>query len=141
MAYVTYEQYTQIYGAINFNAEEFARYATAASDLIDSVTMYRIVKAGGATAFPAWIQTQIQKATAAQILYFVQNGLESVLTGQTGVGFTTGKVHMDGANTSGMTQAQLMISPLAKTYLEQTGLMGRRVPCLDQYQSSYYGIW
>ena len=140
MPYITYQQYTDIYGN-TIQENDFPQYATAASDLIDSVTMYRILKAGGVTAFPAWIQTQIQKAAAAQILYFVQNGLESVLSGQIGAGFTVGKVHVDGGNTANKTQAQLMVSPLVKVYLEQTGLMGRSTLCLDQYQSSYYGIW
>jgi hypothetical protein len=141
MAYITYDQYVNIYGSISLNSSEFLQYATIASDLIDTVTEFRIEKAGGISSFPQSIQLLIQKAAAAQILYFFQNGLETVLTGQTGSGFTVGKVHVDGGNTSGKTQTQLMISPLVKVYLEQTGLMGRRTPCLDPFHSSYYGIW
>lgn len=140
MAYIEYQNYVKLYGSA-ISETEFPQYAEPASDLIDTITQFRIEKAGGITALPQMIQTLVEKATAAQILYFYQNGLETVLTGQTGAGFTVGKVHVDGGNASGKTQAQLMISPLAKVYLEQTGLMGRRTPCLDPYQVSYYGIW
>lgn len=140
MAYITYEQYTELYGTA-ISETDFSMYATLASDLIDTITEYRIEKAGGLTAFPPIIQTQVEKATGAQILYFVQNGLETVLTGQTGQGFTVGKVHVDGGMKGNLTAAQMLISPLAKVYLEQSGLMERRVPCFNPYHSSYYGIW
>lgn len=139
MAYITYQQYTEYYGN-TISETDFPMYATAASDLIDAITEYRIEKAGGITSFPPAIQTLVEKATASQVLYFVQMGLETVLTGQTGKGFTVGKVHVDG-NNSNLTAAQSMITPLAKIYLEQSGLMGRRVPCYSPYHSSYYGIW
>lgn len=140
MAYIEYQNYVNLYGSA-IPETEFPQYAEPASDLIDAITQFRIEKAGGIAALPQMIQSLVEKATAAQILYFYQNGLETVLTGQTGSGFTVGKVHVDGGNVSGKTQTQLMISPLAKVYLEQTGLMGRRTPCLDPFHSSYYGIW
>lgn len=142
MAYITYDQYTELYGTPPLSQSDFAVYATSASDLIDSITQYRIERLGGLNALPAPIQSLVEKATGVQIMYFVQNGgLESVLSGQTGAGYTVGKVHIDGGNAGGMTQAQLMISPMVRAMLEQTGLMGRRTVCLDPYHSSYYGIW
>ena len=79
------------------------------------------------------------------MLYFTQNGFETVLTGESGQGFTVGKVHVDGKSTAGgaggNTAAQSMISPLAVTLLEQTGLMGRCTPCYDPYRNSFLGIW
>lgn len=141
MAYITYDQYTELYGIPAFNSTEFAQYATIASDLIDTITEYRIEKAGGIAVFPPLVQTMVQKATGAQVLYFVQNGLETVISGQTGQGFTVGKVHVDGGIKENLTAAQTLISPMAKAYLEQIGIMGRRTPCLDPYHSSYYGIW
>lgn len=140
MAYITYEQYTELYGAA-LSEMDFPMYATLASDLIDTITEFRIERAGGITVFPPLVQTLVQKATGAQILYFVQNGLETVISGQTGQGFTVGKVHVDGGIKENLTAAQMLISPMAKVYLEQTGLMGRRTSCLDPYRSSYYGIW
>lgn len=139
MAYITYEQYIEVYGACPLTKEEFPVYAGLASDLIDSVTQYRIVK-GGLSALPVFMQMQVKKATAAQVLYMIQNGLESTMAGQTGQGFTVGKVHVD-SGTNGKTEAQMMISPAVKILLEQTGLMERSVPCLDPSPSSYLGIW
>lgn len=140
MAYITYEQYTALYGTPPITEAEFPVYATTASDLIDSITQYRIVEGGGIAALPALVQELVQKAAAAQVLYFSQNGLEAVLAGQAGQGYTVGKVHVDGGNTGGLTAAQLMISPMARVYLEQTGLMERSVPCFGQYRPSFYGI-
>lgn len=140
MAYITYEQYTAIYGTPPITEAEFPMYATAASNIIDTITQYRIGRAGGISALPAWLQTAVQNATAAQVLYFTQNGMETVLTGQTGQGFTVGKVHVDGGNSGSMTAAQLMVSPMARVYLEQTGLMERSVPCFDQFRPGFYGI-
>lgn len=136
MAYITYSQYEAIYGTPLINQAEFTLYASLASDLIDSVTQYRIVEGGGIASLPVWVQTLVQKATAAQVLYFTQNGLESTLSGQIGQGFTVGKVHVDGAAAGQGTKsaAQMMVSPMVSLYLGQTGLMERSVPCLGRYR-------
>ena len=139
MAYITYSQYVEMYGTCPLTEQEVPIYASLASDLIDSVTQYRIAK-GGLSALPAFVQTQIEKAAAAQVLYMFQNGLEATMTGQTAQGFTVGIVHVDGG-TNGKTEAQMMISPAVAIFLEQTGLMERSIPCLDPSPSSYLGIW
>ena len=144
MAYITIEEYVELYCQPAISEADFPVYASQASDLIDSITQYRIIQAGGLNVFPPLVQQLVAKATAAQVLYFIQNGgIETVLSGQTGAGYTVGKVHIDGAGASGGTQtaAQMMISPLAVTLLEQTGLMERRIRCLDPYQPPYYGTW
>lgn len=138
MAYITYEQYQAMYGTPPVSGPEFQMYATTASDIIDSITQYRIVE-GGLSALPALVQTLVQKAAAAQVLYLTQNGLEAVVSGQTGQGFTVGKVSVDGGNTGGMTAAQLMVCPMTKAYLEQTGLMERSVPCFDRFRPGFFG--
>ena len=132
MAYITLEEYAELYGQPTISEADFPVYASQASDLIDSITQYRIIQAGGLNVFPPLVQQLVAKATAAQ-----------VLSGQTGAGYTVGKVHIDGAGASGgaQTAAQMMISPLAVTFLEQTGLMERRIRCLDPYQPPYYGTW
>lgn len=139
MVYITYDQYVEMYSTCPLTEQEFPVYAGLASDLIDSVTQYRIIK-GGLSALPVFTQKQIKKAAAAQVLYMIQNGLESTMSGQTGQGFTVGKVHVDGG-TNGKTAAQLMLSPAVAILLEQTGLMERRIPCLDPSPNSYLGIW
>lgn len=134
MAYITYEQYVSFYGAPAVSETEFPIYAGSASDLIDAITQYRIVEAGGISAFPPAMQTMIQKATALQVMYYIMNGLETVMSGQTGKGYTVGKVHLDGVSSSGsggaLTSAQMMVGPAAKATLEQTGLMYRGTPVL-----------
>lgn len=142
MAYITYEQYIGIYGSSPIQETEFPTYAELATNIIDTITQYRIVK-GGLANLPPLTQSLVLEATAAQILYFSQLGLETVLTGQTGQSFTVGKVSVSGgglANSSG-TAAQLMVSPFAKSLLEQTGLMDRGVcVCSARYLNPFWGI-
>lgn len=130
MPYVTYTQYADLYGTPAIDEGTYGAYAGIASDIIDTMTQYRIVEAGGLASLPASLQLLVQKACAAQIMYLVQNGLETVLSGQTGAGFTVGKVHIDGtgANANGMNGAQLMVCPMTRALLEQTGLMQRGTP-------------
>lgn len=142
MAYITYQDYVGLYGTPPVSESEFPVYAERASDVIDSITMYRIAQGGGISALPALTQTLVQKATGAQILYFTQNGIDTVLTGQTGQGFAVGKVRVDGVSGDGRRmQASMIVSPWVVSLLEQTGLMDRRTPCLGPYQSGYLGIW
>ncbi len=138
MAYITYDEYVAIYGQ-NVAESDFPMYAENASDMIDMVTRYEIVQCGGISALPPLVQNLVKKAAAAQVLYYSQNGIDTVMSGQTGQGFTVGKVHLDGTSSgseSGNSAAQLMISPAAAAFLEQTGLMGRNVECLDLYRSA-----
>lgn len=140
MAYITFSQYTSLFGQPSISEDDFNIYATLASDLIDSITRYSIEKAGGISMLPATIQLLVEKAAGAQVLYFSELGMETVLTGQSGLGFTVGKVHVDGSGQT-LNKSQTMISPMAQIYLEQSGLMGRRVTCLGPFPSGYFGIW
>ncbi len=142
MAYITYDEYVAIYGQ-NITEADFPMYAENASDLIDAVTRYQIVQCGGISALPPLVQKLVKKAASAQVLYFVQNGLDTVMSGQTGQGFTVGKVSIGGASSGsgGQTAAQLMISPAVGVLLEQTGLMERSVPCLDPSRNAYLSTW
>lgn len=143
MAYITYADYTALYGTPPINEQDFPMYAQQASDLIDSMTQYRIAQCGGISALPPWIQELVQKATAAQVLYFTQIGLETVLTGQAGQSFTVGKVSVSGGALSSTTTkpGALMVSPFALSLLEQTGLMFRGVHvCSDRFLNPFWGI-
>ena len=142
MAYITYDEYVAIYGQ-NITESDFPMYAENASDLIDAVTRYQIVQCGGLSALHPLVQNLVKKAAAAQVLYFVQNGLDTVMSGQTGQGFTVGKVSIGGASSGsgGQTAAQMMISPAVGVLLEQTGLMERSVPCLDPSRNAYLNTW
>lgn len=143
MAYITYEKYTEIYGIPSISIEEFPIYAEQATDLIDSITAYRIKRSGGIASQPTWIQTLIEKACAAQVLYFTQVGLETALTGQAGQSFTVGKVSVSGGalSSTGQKAGNLMISPLTAALLEQTPLMERGVQvCSDRFLNPFWGI-
>ena len=144
MAYSTFEQYEALYGTPTISQQDFPAYAERASDLIDAITQYRIVQGGGFSALPPWLQTLVEKATAAQVLYFSELGLETVLTGQTGQAFTVGKVSVSGGGLSsqtGATAANLMISPMARALLEQTPLMERGCAVYyPQYLLPFWGI-
>ena len=143
MAYITYQQYLDLYGTCPISEEEFPVYAGLASDMIDSITRYRIVKGGGISALPSILQTLVQKAAAAQVLYFTQIGLETVLTGQTGQSFTVGKVSVSGGALSSTTTkpGALMVSPFVLSLLEQTPLMERGVHvCSDRFLNPFWGI-
>ena len=56
MAYITYQQYLDLYGTCPISEEEFPVYAGLASDMIDSITRYRIVEGGGISALPSILQ-------------------------------------------------------------------------------------
>ena len=144
MAYITYDEYVTYYGTPPVQESDFTVYAEQASDLIDVLTEYRIMR-GGLSALPDLVQKLVKKATAAQVLYFIQNGgVESVESGQTGQGFSVGKVRVDGdsryraQNIS--KRGALMISPMARALLEQTGLMERVVACYDRYPGFLFPI-
>lgn len=144
MAYITLKQFFELYGDQGLTADTFQMYATAASSIIDSITRYAIPRCGGLSAFPEWVQQAVQQAAGAQVLYYMQNGFETVQTGQTGQGFTVGKVSVNGGATGGSgngdTAAQSLVSPQVRVLLEQTGLMGRDVACYDQSRSSFCTI-
>ena len=143
MAYITYMQYVNLYGDSPVCEAEFPLYASLASDVIDSVTGYRIPQGGGFPALPLLVQELVKKAAAAQVLYFTQIGLETVLTGQTGQSFTVGKVSVSGGALAGggAGPAALLLCPMAAVLLEQTPLMGRGVPvCSDRFPGPFWGI-
>lgn len=133
MAYITYPHYAALYGEPLIGEAEFPLYAGLASDMIDSITGYRIRQGGGFPALPPLVQELVKKATAAQVFYLTQIGPETVLTGQTGQSFTVGRVSVSGGPPDAKAGA-LLISPLAAALLEQTPLMERGVPvCSDRF--------
>lgn len=140
MAYITYDQYVASYGTPPISQADFPMYAGFASDLIDSATYFRIVESGGLSALPSTLQDLVVKATAAQIIYFAEYGLEAVMGGTSGVGFTVGKVNVQGA-TTGRSGASAALSPMVRVYLEQTGLMRPSVDVRDGPRYSPWGGW
>ena len=78
---------------------------------------------------PSLIQTMYKLAICSQVDYLAANGIESLYDGEDTVGFSVGKVRVDGkAKASAGGAMSASISPAAISYLEQTGLMYPGVP-------------
>ena len=79
---------------------------------------------------PTIVQTLYKKAVCAQVDFLSINGMDSLNETATG-GFTVGKVTVQGKASETGGKLQESVSPLAISYLEQTGLMNPNVPCLE----------
>ena len=129
MGVVDYTFYTTVYGGTDATAQTFPALCARASDVIGAVTHW----ADGTTilSLPVLHQTLYKKAVCAQVDFLAINGMDSLNETET-AGFTVGKVTVHGktGNASGGKMAA-SISPLAISYLEQTGLMNPQVPTLE----------
>lgn len=73
----------------------------------------------------------MKKAVCAQIDFFAVNGLDCITGNTDGPGFTVGKVSVSGKSGSAIVRRGEMaeyVAPMAKAYLEQSGLMNPAVP-------------
>jgi hypothetical protein len=76
-----------------------------------------------------FIQNLYRLAICSQVDFLALNGVESISGGEDAVGFSVGKVRVDGrARSSAGGALSASISPAAIAYLEQTGLMNPAVP-------------
>lgn len=123
MAYITYQQYVDLYGD-TVAESDFGVYVEQAAIVVDIITQNRIVSVGFGN-LSLYEQQMVRRACAAQIMYFAQMGIETVLSGQAGQSFTVGKVSVS-SSAQGKADT-LMVSPMAAAILEQTPLMERGV--------------
>lgn len=131
MPYVDADYYLNAYyGDPVQPASDFAKYEARAEDVIDAATFYRVQRQGLAS-FAEPIQTLIKKAVCAQINYFVEEGISTAISGQSGEGFTVGKVSVHGKNGVQGSSASSIVCPAAIMLLEQTGLLNPAVPVFD----------
>lgn len=126
MGVVDYEFYTNVYGG-TVDETSFPALCARASDIIGAVTHW----VDAATIAPALHQTLYKKAICAQVDFLSINGIDSANETAT-AGFTVGKVTVHGkaSRTTGCAMSE-SISPLAISYLEQTGLMNPQVQTLN----------
>ena len=83
---------------------------------------------------PSLVQTLYRLAVCSQIDYLAVNGVESLYDGEDTVGFSVGKVRVDGkGKTSAGGAMSASVSPAAISYLEQAGLMNPAVPVAGCY--------
>ena len=128
MGVVDYTFYSTVYGGTDATAQTFPALCARANDVIGALTHWmddaEILK------LPALFQNLYKKAVCAQVDFLSINGMDSLNEADTG-GFTVGKVTVHGkANSTGGKLSE-NVSPLAISYLEQTGLMNPAVPCIE----------
>ena len=128
MGIVDYEFYATVYMGSDAEQASFPALCARASDVIGAMTHW--VDSTVISRLPAQIQTLYKKAVCAQIDFLVINGTDSLNETATG-GFTVGKVTIQGKSQSGGGKLQESISPLALSYLEQTGLMNPQIPTFE----------
>ena len=129
MGVVDYEFYSSVYMWNDVDEAAFPALCARATDVIGAVTHW--VDEQVITGLPALYQTLYKKAVCAQIDFLFLNGMDSL--NETGNnGFTVGKVTVHGKQGSGTGgKMKESISPLAISYLEQTGLMNPQIPTLE----------
>lgn len=126
-AIVDFAYYTGTYMGTEAKEASFPALYAHASRVIGAMTRWQVTQENFAT-FPAFVQTLYRLAICSQVDFLAINGVESLNT-TAGVGFTVGKVRVDGyasARTGGAMSAS--VSPAAVAYLEQTGLLYPAVP-------------
>ena len=128
MGIVDYEFYATVYMGSDAEQASFPALCARASDVIGAMTHW--VDSTVISRLPAQIQTLYKKAVCAQIDFLVINGTDSLNETATG-GFTVGKVTIQGKASAGGGKLQESISPLALSYLEQTGLMNPQIPTFE----------
>ena len=132
MGVVDFEFYSNVYGGTDADQTSFPALCARASDIIGAVTHW--VDAETIATLPALHQNLYKKAICAQVDFLSINGIDSV-NETASAGYTVGKVTVHGkaSSTKGGAMSE-SISPLALTYLEQTGLMNPQVP-------TFHGWW
>ena len=128
MGVVDYTFYSTVYRGTDADAQTFPALCARASDVIGAVTHW--VDDATIITLPELIQTLYKKAVCAQVDFLAINGVDSLNETETG-GFTVGKVTVHGKAKEAGGKMSESISPLAISYLEQTGLMNPQIPTLE----------
>lgn len=120
--YITAEYYKNEYIGTPVADADFPELARRATDAIDSLTHYRIVNYVF-DKFPPFIQTQIKKATCAQVEFFAVNGpLAGNVVEGGGAGFSIGNYSESGqASAEPTVTAKYALGAI--DYLAPTGLL------------------
>ena len=126
-AIVDFCWYQSVYMGNEADPASFPALNAHASRVIGSMTRWQVTPEN-IEQFPSLVQTLYKLAICSQIDFLAINGLDSI-SGGDDVGFSVGKVRVDGKNKSSAGGAMsASISPAAISYLEQTGLMNPAVP-------------
>ena len=126
-AIVDFAYYAGTYKGTEADAASFPALYAHASRVVGAMTRWQVTDENIGT-FPEFVQTLYKLALCSQVDFLAINGVESLNTSG-GVGFSVGKVRVDGSSkaaTGGAMSAS--VSPAAIAYLEQTGLLNPAVP-------------
>lgn len=128
MAIVDWTYYTEVYLGAEATETEFPAIEARAEDVVGAMTRWTVT-ADTIASLPAFTRTLVKKAICAQVDFFAVNGLDSI-SASSGVGFTVGKVSVNGKSGGELVRKGAFadnIAPLALVYLEQTELMNPQV--------------
>ena len=128
MGVVDFTFYSSVYGGTDATQQTFPALCARACDVIGAVTHW--VDDATISELPYLMQNLYKKAICAQIDFLSINGMDSLNETVTG-GFTVGKVTVQGKGNASGGKLQESISPLAISYLEQTGLMNPQIPTVE----------
>ena len=131
MGVVDYCFYSSVYMGSDADQASFPALCARASDIVGALTHW--VDVATIPRLPAQILTLYKKAICAQIDFLAINGIDSLNETATS-GFTVGKVTVQGKASASGGKMQDNVSPLAISYLEQTGLMNPQEP-------TFHGWW
>ena len=126
-AIVDFCWYQSVYMGSEADAASFPALNAHASRVIATMTRWQVTPEN-IEHYPSLVQTMYKLAICSQIDFLAINGLDSI-SGGDDVGFSVGKVRVDGKKKSSAGGAMsASISPAALSYLEQSGLMNPAVP-------------
>ena len=126
-AIVDFTYYKDVYMGTEATATSFPALNAHASRVIGAMTRWQVDE-DNFSELPSLVQTLYKLAVCSQVDFLALNGVESISGGEE-VGFTVGKVRVDGkAKASAGGAMSASISPAALSYLEQSGLMYPGVP-------------
>ena len=127
-AIVDFTYYKDTYMGTEADSTSFPALNAHASRVVGMMTRWQVDETNF-SELPSIVQTQYKLAICSQIDFLAINGIDSLNDGEGSVGFTVGKVRVDGkAKSSAGGAMSANISPAALSYLEQTGLMYPGVP-------------
>ena len=132
-AIVDFEYYSTVYMGSEADQASFPALNAHASRVVATMTRWQVDE-NNIDQFPSIVQTMYRLAVCSQIDYLAANGIESLFDGESSVGFSVGKVRVDGkskASAGGAMSAS--ISPAAVSYLEQSGLMYPGIPVAEGF--------
>lgn len=125
MPYIDFDYYTNTYQGSPVDEDAFPRLAQRASEVIDSVTQYRI---RDIDKLPPFFQKQVKNATAAQVEFYQVNGGYEALIEQDFSNVRIGNFNYGGNGSGGGSSISADdCSKKVFDFLEPTGLLYRGV--------------